>query len=384
MDEKRQVRVGMIGYSFMGKVHSNAYRSVPFFFSLDAEPILQAICGRNEKNVEEQSQKLRWKSYETDWKQLIKRDDIDLIDISTPNNTHYEIVLAAAKAGKHIICEKPLANTLEEAKEMLKAVNDAGVIHMISHNYRFSPAVQFAKKLISEGRIGKIHHIRATYLQDWLLDPSYPMEWRLKKEISGSGTLGDLGSHIIDLARFLVGEIDEVVGMMKTFIDERPLDEVIHESGGMGKVTVDDTSSFLARFDNGALGNFETTRFAGGNKAGNRFEINGDKGSIRWDLENMNNLEVYLVDDEPGLQGFRTINCTEEIHPYADAYWPAGHIIGYEHTFINQISELIKGISTGNNPAPNFEDGVRNQQVLHAIAESIETKRWVKVDKDLD
>ena len=384
MKEKKSVRVGMIGYSFMGKVHSNAYRSVPFFFNLEAEPILQAICGRNEKNVEEQSKKLGWKSYETDWKQLIKRDDIDLIDISTPNNTHYEIVLAAAKAGKHIICEKPLANTLGEAKEMLKAVNDAGVIHMISHNYRFSPAVQFAKKLISEGRIGKIRHIRATYLQDWLLDPSYPMEWRLKKEVSGSGTLGDLGSHIIDLARFLVGEINEVVGMMETFIDERPQTVNAHESEGMGKVTVDDTSSFLARFDNGALGNFETTRFAGGNKAGNRFEINGDKGSIRWDLENMNNLEVYLVDDEPGLQGFRTINCTEEVHPYADAYWPAGHIIGYEHTFINQMSELINGISSGNIPTPNFEDGVRNQQVLHAITESINTKKWVKVSKELD
>ncbi len=384
MQEKKPIRVGMIGYNFMGKVHGNAYRGVPFFFDLDAEPVLQAICGRKEEKVKEQAKKLGWKSYETDWQQLIERDDIDLIDISSPNNTHYEIVLAAAKAGKHIICEKPLANTLEEAKEMLKAVNSAGVVHMISHNYRFAPAVQFAKKLISEGRIGRIYHIRATYLQDWLLDPSYPMEWRLKKEVSGSGTLGDLGSHIIDLARFLVGEIDEVVGMMETFIEERPLKGGGDEPETMGKVTVDDTSSFLARFDNGALGNFETTRFAGGNKAGNRFEINGDKGSIRWDLENMNNLEVYFADDEPGLQGFRIINCTEEIHPYADSYWPAGHIIGYEHTFINQMSELIRGISVGTTNYPNFEDGVRNQQVLHAVVESVDTQKWVKVDKRLN
>lgn len=392
MQDKQTVRVGMIGYSFMGKVHSNAYRSVPFFFDSEVEPVLQTICGRSEKNVKEQAKKLGWHSYETDWRQVLERDDIDLIDISTPNNTHYDIVLAAAKAGKHIICEKPLANTLDGAKQMLRAVNDAGVVHMISHNYRFAPAVQFAKRLISEGRIGKIHHIRATYLQDWLLDPNYPMEWRLKKEVSGSGTLGDLGSHIIDLARFLVGEFEEVVGMMDTFIDERPINEMVvaenakesHEPRKMEKVTVDDTSSFLARFVNGALGNFETTRFAGGNKAGNRFEINGERGSIRWDLENMNNLEVYFVDDESGLQGFRTINCTEDYHPYADSYWPAGHIIGYEHTFINLMSELMNGIATGTSPTPNFEDGVRNQQVLHAIQQSVETKKWVTVDQNLN
>lgn len=383
MQEKKQVGIGMVGYKFMGKVHSNAYRQVPYFFDLETEPVLEAICGRNEESVKAESKKLGWNSYETDWQQLMKREDIDVIDISTPNNTHHEIVLAAAKAGKHILCEKPLANTVEEAKEMLRAVNEAGIVHMISHNYRFAPAVQFAKKLIAEGRIGKIHHVRASYIQDWLLDPNYPMEWRLKKEVSGSGTLGDIGSHIIDLARFLVGEFDEVVGMLETFVDERPLAEGPN-AGKMEEVTVDDTSSFLARFDNGAVGNFEATRFAGGNKAGNRFEINGEKGSVRWDLENMNNLDVYFVDDEPGLQGFRTINCTEPIHPYADAYWPAGHIIGYEHTFINLMSDFMKGIEAGQSPSPNFEDGVLNQLVLEAIEKSVETKKWTKVDKNLD
>jgi predicted dehydrogenase len=384
---KKQVRIGMVGYKFMGKAHSHAFRDIPFFFDTEVVPVLQAIAGRDEQGVKQAAEKMGWASYETDWRRLIERDDIDVIDIVTPNNTHAEIAIAAAKAGKHIICEKPLALTLEQSLEMLDAVKKAGVVHMICHNYRFAPAVQFAKQLIAQGRLGKIYHIRATFLQDWLMDPDFPLIWRLKKEISGSGTLGDIGAHIIDLARFLVGEFSEVVGMMETFIKKRPLGDMdIHlkgrvESDKWGEVDVDDATAFLARFENGALGVFEATRFSRGNRAGNRFEINGERGSIRWDMENMNNLQVYLEDDERGLQGFRTINCTEVEHPYASAYWPAGHIIGYEHTFINLLVEMMNGIANGYSPVPNFEDGVRNQAVLEAVERSVQTGKWVKVSE---
>lgn len=376
----------MVGYKFMGRAHGNAYRNLPFYFNTEVEPVMQAIAGRNEAGVKEAAEKMGWSSYETDWHRLIERDDIDLIDIVTPNNAHVDIAIAAAEAGKHILCEKPLAMDLEQSERMLQAVKKSGVVHMICHNYRFAPAVQFAKRLIQEGRLGKIYHMRATYLQDWILDPNFPLVWRLQKEVTGSGAHGDILAHSIDLARFLVGEIKEVVGMMETFIKERP---IVETSGGlsakadtnhfeMGKVTVDDTSAFMARFENGAVGVFEATRLAGGNRNGNRFEINGEKGSIRWDMENMNLLHVYFADDDPGLQGFRTINCTEEQHPFAGAYWPPGHIIGYEHTFINLMVELMNGIAKGYSPAPNFEDGVINQAVLTAVEQSANTKKWVE------
>lgn len=382
---QKEIRVGMIGYQFMGKAHSHAYRDLPFYFDTETKPVMQAIAGRHEEAVKKAADNFGWASYETDALKLIERDDIDLIDIVTPNNTHAEFAIAAAQAGKHVLCEKPLALNLRDAKKMLDAVHKAGVVNMVSHNYRFSPAVQLAKKLIQENRLGKIYHIRAQYLQDFIMDPQFPLVWRLQKEVTGSGALGDIGAHIIDLARFLVGEINEVVGLMETFIKERPigkmsggLSAIGHESE-MGKVTVDDAAAFLARFENGALGVFEATRFAGGNRNGNRFEINGEKGSIRWDLENMNNLEVYLADDDPGLQGFRTINCTEAHHPFAGRYWPPGHIIGYEHTFINLLYELMHGITTGKNSSPTFEDGVRNQAVLEAVEKSAETGNWVSV-----
>ncbi|WP_188647331.1 Gfo/Idh/MocA family protein [Marinithermofilum abyssi] len=377
----------MVGYRLMGRAHSHAYRDFPFYFDSDTIPVLQAVAGRDEEGVKAAADKMGWASWETDWRRLIEREDIDLIDIVTPNNTHAEIVIAAAEAGKHVFCEKPLALSLDQAKQMLEAVKKAGVTHMVCHNYRFSPAVQFAKKLIEEGRLGKIYHIRATFLQDWLMDPDFPLIWRLRKEVSGGGTLGDLGAHIIDLARFLVGEFSEVVGMMETFIKKRPLGSMTDnlkgriESDQRGEVTVDDATAFLAHFENGALGTFESSRFSRGNRAGNRFEINGEKGSLRWDMENLNNLQVYLADDEPGLQGFRTINCTEEEHPYAGSYWPSGHILGYEHTFINIVSELMNGISQGYSPQPNFEDGVKNQAVLEAVEESVQTRSWVGVSE---
>lgn len=382
---KQEVRVGLIGYKFMGKAHSLAYRNVPFYFDTEAVPVMQAVAGRNEEGVKAAAQKMGWASYETDWNRLIERDDIDLIDIVTPNNTHAQMAIAAAEAGKHVICEKPLALTLEDAYQMYEAVQKNRVVHMICHNYRFAPAIQFAKKLIEEGKLGKIRHIRATYLQDWIIDPEFPLTWRLQKETTGSGTLGDIAAHSIDLARFLVGEVKELVGMMDTFIKKRPLvaaeDGLSAKASGteMGEVTVDDSCAFLVHFENGATGVFEATRLAGGNRNGNRFEINGEKGSIRWDLENMNNLQVYFVDDEEGLQGFRRINCTEEHHPYAGQYWPAGHIIGYEHTFINLFTQLMNGIAKGESPKPNFEDGLRNQAVLHAVEQSVKRKAWVEI-----
>ncbi|MCU6793053.1 Gfo/Idh/MocA family oxidoreductase [Paenibacillus sp. WQ 127069] len=385
MSHKQKVRIGMIGYKFMGKAHSHAYRDLPFYFDLGIEPVLQTMVGRDKTSVKLASEKFGWLSYETDWRRLIEREDIDVIDIGTPNNTHVEIAIAAAEAGKHIICEKPLALNTQQALNMLKAVQKAGVIHMVSYNYRFVPAIQYAKKLIQDGMLGEIYHFRAQYLQDWIMDPGFPLVWRLRKDVCGSGSLGDLMAHSIDLARFLVGEIKEVTGMMETFIKKRPLGEM---SGGLSAsisgesfadVDVDDAVAAMARFENGAVGVFEATRFGKGNRNGNRLEINGSKGSIRWDMESMNTLQLYLEEDTPGMQGFRSINCTESVHPYGEAYWPAGHIIGYEHTFINLMHDFMKGILTNTNPNPNFEDGYRNQVILDAIEKSASAGKWMKI-----
>lgn len=370
------IRVGMIGYQFMGKAHTHAYRDLPFYFGPSYQPILKAISGRNEKAVSQAAERLGYESYETDWQALLARNDIDVVDIVTPNHTHAEIAIAAAEAGKHIMCEKPLAMSVEEAERMAAAVEKHQVVHMLSHNYRFAPAVQYAKQLIANGQLGKIRHFRAQYLQDWLLDPQAPMAWRLRKEMTGSGALGDIGAHIIDLARFLVGDVTEVSSMMDTFVTQRPYED----SDAWGEVNVDDAVSFLARFDNGVPGVFEATRYAGGNRNGNRFEINGEKGSIRWDLEKLNQLEVYFADDELANQGFRTIHCTEDVHPYASAYWPAGHNIGYEHTFINLMTALFKGIQEGYAPSPNFYDGLQIQKVMAAVEQSAVEKRWIDVD----
>lgn len=382
---KKPVRIGMIGYKFMGKAHSHAYCDLPFYFDTEAVPVMQAIAGRDREGTKAAAEKMGWASYEIDWRRLLERDDIDAIDICTPNDSHAEIAIAAAKAGKHILCEKPLAMNKDEAAQVFEAAKQAGVVHMVCHNYRFAPAVRFAKRLIEQGRLGHIYHFRAQYLQDWIMDPEFPLVWRLRKQVCGSGTHGDLMAHSIDLARFLVGEIAEVSGMMETFIKERPLGEM---SGGLnartdgeakGVVDVDDAVAFLARFRGGTVGVFEATRFGKGSRNGNRFEINGSKGSLRWDMEKMNELELYLEDDEAGMQGFRTIQCTETIHPYAGAYWPAGHIIGYEHTFINLMYEFMQGIAAGASPEPNFEDGYRNQLVLDAVEKSSVTRQWVRL-----
>ncbi|WDL97900.1 Gfo/Idh/MocA family protein [Alicyclobacillus sp. ALC3] len=374
--KQRPVRIGMVGYQFMGRAHSHAYRDVGFYFRPQLTPVLQAVCGRSEDAVREAASRLGFAEYETDWRRLVERPDIDVIDIVTPNDTHAQIAQAAAATGKHVLCEKPLATTVDDAGAMHDAVVRAGVSHMVCHNYRFAPAVQFAKRLIDEGRLGRIHHIRAHYLQDWLLNPAAPMTWRMRRDVTGTGALGDIGAHIVDLARFLVGEFKTVTGSLRTIVSQRPL----FDESGTGMVDVDDATMFLARFACGAEGVFEATRFAGGNRNANRFEVNGEHGSLRWDLENMNVLEVYFTDDESGLQGFRRINCTERDHPYAGAYWPPGHIIGYEHTFINLVSEFLDAIAKGESPHPNFGDGLRNQQVLAAVERSAASGSWETVE----
>jgi predicted dehydrogenase len=373
----------------MGKVHSHAFKDMSFFFpEAAAYPVMKAICGRNEANVSDAAKTFGWQSYETDWKTLIGRDDIHLIDVSTPGDSHAEIAIAAAEAGKHVFCEKPLANNLAEARAMADAVRNAGVESMVAYNYRRVPAVALAKKLIEEGRIGDIYHWRAVYLQDWIMDPNFPLVWRLQKEKAGSGPHGDLNAHIIDLARYLVGDISEVSGMQETFIKERPIAEEIDaalgaSTGGsnqMGQVTVDDTTLFLARFENGAVGTFEATRFAGGRRNGNRFEINGSKGSIAFNLEKMNELQYYNREDEDHIQGFRKIMVNEGVHPYMDHWWPPGHIIGWEHTFIHEVYDLMQAIGgADDNLHPDFDEGVKDQAVLEAVSISAENKSWIKV-----
>jgi predicted dehydrogenase len=370
-----EIGVGLVGYKFMGRAHSNAYRQVGRFFDLDLSPRMRAICGRDEVGVRDAAASLGWEGYETDYHRLLERDDIGLVDVATPGNTHHEIAIASLEAGKHVLCEKPLANTLQEAREMLDAARRAGTVNMVCFNYRRAPAVQLAKSLVGDGRLGEIRHWRAAYLQDFILDPELPLIWRFRKEVAGSGALGDIGAHIVDLAHFLVGPIAEVVGATGTFIKERPLEE---PGGGRGEVTVDDAAAFLARFENGATGTFEATRLAAGRKNHNYFEINGSRGSVAFDLERMNELQVYLEDDEPDVKGFRTVLVTEPDHPYMEGWWPPGHIIGYEHTFVHTIKDLLDGIGAGQSPAPTFEDGYRCQAVLEAVERSVESRSWTE------
>lgn len=383
-----KVRIGMIGYKFMGKAHSNAYRALPMFFPKVTKPEMKAICGRDAQGVEQAREQFGWESSETDWRKLVTRDDIDVVDINAPSDAHKEIALAAAAAGKHIFCEKPLALNLADSIEMLNAAEKAGIKHMVGFNYRFAPAVQLAKKLISEGRIGKIFHFRGLFLQDWIVDPSFPLVWRLQKEIAGSGSHGDLGAHVIDMARFLVGEFQEVIGMSETFVKERPLPSAMtglsakgDKDAPLGAVTVDDATVFLARFTGGALGSIEATRFAPGHRCTNSFEINGSKGSIKFDFERVNELEVYFTDDAEDVQGFRRVLATDASHAYMDAWWPAGHTIGYEHTFTHEMHEFMSAIAEDRQPVPSFVDGVECQAVLEAVDKSIEERRWVAISE---
>jgi predicted dehydrogenase len=371
-----EINVALIGYAFMGRAHSNAYRQVTPFFKPRLRPRMKVLCGRTPSNVEAAAKELGWEETSTSWEEVVARKDIHLVDISTPGDSHAAIAIAAAQAGKAVFCEKPLANSLADAERMLAAVEKAGVPHMICHNYRRAPAVMLAKELISRGELGTIRHYRGTYLQDWINDPAFPLVWRLDRNQAGSGALGDIAAHSIDLARFLVGEIREVAGHLETFVKERPLPG---HPDRKGQVTVDDAATALVRFENGAMGTVEATRLAPGRKNYNRFEINGSRGSVAFDLERMNELEVYFEADPPATRGFRRIMVTEGEHPYVKAWWPPGHIIGYEHTFVHTVYELLEAIADRRIPWPSFVDGVRTQRVLDAVEKAAQTKAWVSV-----
>ena len=377
MASPRTINVALVGYAFMGRAHSNAYRQVGPSLKPRLQPRMKVIVGRSPAGVKAAAGQLGWDEWATDWREVVERPDIDLVDVCTPGDSHAEVAIAAAKAGKAVLCEKPLANDLKTAKAMLAAVQKAGVPHMLCHNYRRAPAVQLAKQLIDEGKLGRIYHYRGTYLQDWIIDPNLPLLWRFRKEKAGSGALGDISSHSLDLARFLVGEIEELAATVETYIKQRPLPE---DPKRMGRVTVDDASAAVVRFKNGALGTIEGSRMCAGRKNYNRFEINGSKGSVAFDLERMNELQVYFTDDARNVQGFRDVMVTEPgIHPYIHGWWPPGHIIGYEHTFVHAVYDFLEAIAAGKKAKPDFEDGVRNQAVLDAWERAARTKRWVKV-----
>jgi predicted dehydrogenase len=369
----RKMNVAMIGYRFMGKAHSNAWRQVARFFEVPFEPAMKVICGRDEAEVKRAANQMGWAEHATRWEDVVRRRDIDIVDICTPGDLHKDIATAAAEAGKTILCEKPLANTLADAEQMLRAVERAGVIHMVCHNYRRAPAVALAKQAITEGQLGTIRHYWGSYLQDWLVDPKFPRLWRLQKARCGSGALGDIASHSVDLARHLVGEIKDVAALLKTFITERPRPEKPDE---LCPVDVDDAALMLCQFDDGAVGSIGASRFATGRKNYNQFEINGSRGSIVFNLERMNELELYL--EEGPQSGFRTVLATEPTHPYMRNWWPRGHIIGYEHTFTHTVLDLLLAIEKGELPTPNFQDGVRNQRVLDAAERASTSGRWEK------
>ncbi len=379
-----EVNVALIGYKFMGKAHSNAFRQVRRFFPGKLVPRLKVICGRDRAGLKAAAQQFGWEEIETDWEKVVRRKDIDVVDVSTPGHLHHSMVLAAAREKKHIICEKPLGNTLKEAREMLAAVKRAGVLHMLMFNYRRIPAIAYARKLMRSGKLGKIYHWHGAYLQDWIMDPEFPLVWRLDKKFAGTGALGDIGAHAIDFAQYLNGNITEVIGHSTTFIKRRSVvtkQKGLKAKGGpqKGKVTVDDDTNFLARFRNGSVGVFESSRFCGGRRNYNTFQVYGSKGSLAFNLERLNELEIYNSEEAAGEQGFKTISVTEAVHPYVGSWWPPGHIIGYEHTFVHAVKDFLDCLDKGRMPRPNFEDGIQNQAVLDAVERSAASRRWTEV-----
>ena len=378
MAAKKTVNVALIGYAFMGRAHSNAYRQVSRFFSPKLTPRLKVVCGRDRKKVARAAAQLGWEEWATDWREVVAREDIQVVDVVTPGDSHAEIAIAAARAGKAVLCEKPLANTVKEAKAMVAAVQKAGVTNMICHNYRRAPAVVLARQLVASGKLGRIYHYRGTYLQDWIVDPELPLLWRFQKEKAGSGALGDILSHSLDLGRYVLGaEVTEVAGALETYIKHRPL---LEDPKKKGRVTVDDAALCLVRFANGALGSIEGTRLAPGRKNYNRFEVNGSKGSLAFNLERLNELEYFSSEDEGSVQGFHQIMVTDAAHhQYIKGWWPPGHLIGYEHTFVHTVYDFLEAVASGKRVRPDFEDGLRNQAVLEAIERAAQTRRWVKV-----
>ncbi len=371
----KKLRIAIIGYNFMGKAHSNGWSQAAKFFDLGVEPVLQVACGRDEAAVRAFADRWGWKNVETDWKKAVARDDVDIVDISLPQHLHHDVAVAAAKAGKHLFCEKPMALSLSDAKDMLQAATQAKVKHYLNHNYRRTPAIGLAKQLIKEGKIGRIFHWRGAYQQDWIVDPEFPLTWHLQKETAGTGPQGDLNSHSVDLAHYLVGDIKTVSCLTASFIDSRPLPGkgaatfsagTSSEKVEKGKVTVEDASLMMVEFTNGAVGSFEATRFALGRKNHNTFEIYGSEGSVLFDLERMNELQYFSRRDEGHAQGFRTVIATESSHPYIANWWPPGHIIGYEHGFTHAAADFLRAIDQDLPIEPNFNDGVKCIEVLDA------------------
>jgi len=377
----KKLNVGMLGCGFMGRTHSNAFRKVSNFFDLEYQPVLKAVYSLHEEKAKAFAEKWGYESFETDWRKVIERDDIDLVDICLPNNLHKEIAIAAAKAGKMIICEKPLAMNGKEGEQMVKAIEKAGVPNLVSYNYRRIPAVTLAKQLIDEGRLGRIFHYRAKFLQDWTISKDLPQGgnalWRLDVKVAGSGVTGDLLAHCIDTAIWLNGEIDEVCAMTETFIKERK--HIL--TGKVEKVGIDDACAFLARFSNGSLATFESTRYARGHKALYTFEINGEHASIFWDLHDSHRLQYFDHRDQGIVRGWRSIHVTDGDHPYMNHWWVPGLTIGYEHSFVHQVADFIEGISKGKPAAPTFKDALATQYVCDAVLQSAQTGKWVKVKK---
>jgi predicted dehydrogenase len=384
----KQLRVAIIGYKFMGKAHSNAWLQAGRFFNVESQPVLKVACGRDQQSLREFAERWGWEHTETDWRKVLEREDIDVVDISLPQQLHCEVALAAAKAGKHIFCEKPLALTVAEAQDMVDAVEQAGVKHYLNHNYRRCPAVQLAKQLIDEDKIGRIFHWRGAYQQDWIVDPNFPLTWHLQKEIAGSGPHGDLNSHSVDLAHYLVGEIATVACLTANFVHSRPLPSkgagtfdagTSANSKEMGKVTVEDASLMNVEFTSGAIGSFEATRFASGRKNRNTFEIYGSNGALSFDLERMNELQYHSRFEPEYAQGFRTILVTDPSHAYVGNWWPPGHIIGYEHSFVHAVVDFIHAIEKGSPIEPNFLDGLKCLKVLEAGLQSAASGKRVSV-----
>jgi predicted dehydrogenase len=385
----KKINVAIIGSKFMGKAHSSAWSRVHRFFDVPFEPVLKVACGRPGGSLQSFADRWGWESTSTDWIEVVNRTDVDIVDIAVPTYLHHEMAIGAAKAGKHVFCEKPIALTHQQAVEMNAAAEKAGIVHYLNHNYRRCPAVSLAKQLIEESRLGRLFHWRAAYLQSWIVDPEFPLTWHLRRETAGSGPHADLNSHLVDLARFLIGEVRQVTAMTAQFVKDRPLpvegSSGAFEAGqltqvrGTGAVTVEDAAFMLARFENGVLGSFEASRFAPGRKNYNTFEVYGSKGSITFNLERMNELNFFSSDDPGCAQGFRNILVTEASHPYLNAWWPPGHIIGYEHTFVNAMADFLSAIASGAHVKPNFADGVKEMAILDAALESAQTGRTVGV-----
>jgi predicted dehydrogenase len=375
-------RVGLIGYKFMGRAHSNAWRQAPKFFNLKANVELHTLCGRDAASVQAARAQLGWQFAATDWREVVESPLIDMVDIATPTFTHAEMAIAALKHGKHVLCEKPLGRDLKECEAIAAAAKRAKVVHMVCHNYRRIPALALAKRMIGEGALGRIYHFRARYAQDRLADPEFPLDWRLQKETSGSGVHSDINSHLIDLGRYLVGEFTDVCGMVHTFIPERPRADLLAQgTRKLGKVTVPDAAAFIGWMEGGVMANLEVTRYALGRRNQIELEINGAKGSIYFDFEDMNRLKYYNGDDPKDRQGFRDILVTQRdgVQPYVANWWPPGHGIGYEHTFVHAVADFVNACAEGKPVQPTFEDGLKNQRVLTAVEESSARGKWVKV-----